>query len=155
MRTVSQLALVACLSAAVLGADSRIPQDLESVKSEPGLEKRAGLALRFASNKVNDVLTAYEAGDADGGVALLAQIQEAVELAYDSLMATGKNPRRNPKHFKRAEIRTRELARALEALRRDLNYDERPAVDGVHGRITEINTQLLMAIMTKKKKKKQ
>ena len=30
---------------------------------------------------------------------LLAQIQEAVELAYDSLMATGKNPRKNPKPF--------------------------------------------------------
>ena len=154
MRIVSRLTLVVLLSAAVLGADSKVPQDLESIKSEPRLEKRAGLALHFASYKVDVVLAAYEEGDADRGVAALAQIQEAVELAYDSLMATGKNPRKNPKHFKRAEIRTRELTRELEALRRELHYDERPAVDGVHSRITEINTQLLMAIMTKKKKKK-
>ena len=153
MRIVSQLTLVVLLSAAVLGADSGVPQDLESIKSEPRLEKRAGLALRFAKHKVDGVLAAYQEGDADGGVALLAQIQQAVELAYDSLMATGKNPRRHPKHFKRAEIRTRELARDLEALGRELNFDERSAVDGVHSRVTEINTQLLMAIMTKKKKK--
>ena len=153
MRIVSQLTLVVLLSAAVLGADSRDPQDLESIKSEPRLEKRAGLALRFAKHKVDDVLAAYQAGDAEGGVALLAQIEQAVELAYDSLMATGKNPRRHPKHFKRAEIRTRELARDLEALGRELNFDERSAADGVHSRVTEINTQLLMAIMTKKKKK--
>ena len=155
MRIVSRLTLVVLLSAVVLGADSRVPQDLESIKSEPRLEKRADLALRFASYKVDVVLAAYEEGDADGGVALLAQIREAVELAYDSLMATGKNPRKNPRHFKRAEIRTRELARELEALRRELNYNERPAIDGVHSRITEINMRLLMAIMTKKKKKKE
>ena len=155
MRIVSGLTLVVLLSVAVLGADSRGPQDLASVRSEPRLEKRAGLALRFASYTVDSVLAAYEEGAADSGVALLAQIQEAVELAYDSLMATGKNPRKHPKHFKRAEIRTRELAKELEALRRDLNYDERSAVDGVHSRITEINTQLLMAIMTKKKKKQE
>ena len=155
MRIVSRLTLVVLLSAVVLGADSRVPQDLESIKSEPQLEKRADLALRFASYKVDVVLAAYEEGDADGGVALLAQIREAVELAYDALMATGKNPRKNPRHFKRAEIRTRELARELEALRRELNYNERSAVDGVHSRITEINMRLLMAIMTKKKKKKE
>ena len=153
MRIVSQLTLIVLLSAAVLGADSRVPQDLESIKSEPRLEKRAGLALRFAKHKVDSVLAAYQEGDAEGGVALLAQIEQAVELAYDSLMATGKNPRRHPKHFKRAEIRTRELARDLEALGRELNFDERAAADGVHSRVTEINTQLLMAIMTKKKKK--
>ena len=153
MSIVSQLTLVVLLSAAVLGADSGVPKDLESIKSEPRLEKRAGLALRFAKHQVDAVLAAYQAGDANGGVALLAQIGQAVELAYDSLMATGKNPRRHPKHFKRAEIRTRELARDLEALGRELNFDERSAVDGVHSRVTEINTQLLMAIMTKKKKK--
>ena len=154
MRIVTRLTLFVALSAAVLGADSRVPRDLESIKSEPGFEKRAGLALRFAKHKVDSVLAAYQEGDADGGVALLAQIQQAVELAYDSLMATGKTPRRHPKHFKRAEIRTRELARELDALRRELNFDERSAVDGVHSRVTEINTQLLMAIMTKKKKQK-
>ena len=154
MRIVSQLTLVVLLSAAVLGADPGVPQDLESIKSEPRLEKRAGLALRFAKHQVDGVLAAYQEGDAEGGVALLAQIEQAVELAYDSLMATGKNPRRHPRHFKRAEIRTRELARDIEALGRELNFDERDAADGVHSRVTEINTQLLMAIMTKKKKKK-
>ena len=69
MRIVSRLTLVVLLSAAVLGADSRVPQDLESIKSEPRLEKRAGLALHFASHKVDVVLAAYEEGDADSGVA--------------------------------------------------------------------------------------
>ena len=41
------------------------------------------------------------------------EIQEAVELAHEALSATGKHARRNPKHFKRAEIQTRNLLKLV------------------------------------------
>lgn len=151
MRVSSQLVLVLLFPAFVLGNDAKTSKDLEFVKLEPRLEKRASLALHFASHKVDYVFAAYQEGDANEALTLLGQIQRAVELAYDSLMATGKVPHKKPKHFKRAEILTRRLMTELEALRRELNYDERLAVDDVHRHVTEINKRLLMAIMTKRK----
>lgn len=147
------LPLVA-LSALVLipAFAARPPADLEAIKAEPKLERRARYALKFAKTCVKRVLKAYQDGDTARGEELLLEIQEAVELAYDSLMATGKHPRKKPKHFKRAEIRTRRLLSDLDELRRNLHYDERKTLDAVQAKISEINDKLLMAIMTKPKK---
>ena len=51
---------------------------------------------------------AYEKGENDEVAAALAEIQESVDLAYTSLTKTGKDPRRSPKWFKKAEIETRD-----------------------------------------------
>ena len=99
------------------------------------------------------VLAAYQQNDPEGGKQILAEIQEAVELAHEALKATGKPARRRPKHFKRAEIQTRRLLDQLDDLSRNLLVDERGAVDTVRERVSEINDQLLRAIMTKPKKK--
>ena len=85
------------------------------------------------------------------GPMIMEQIQEAVARAHQGRSATGKNPRKNPKHFKRAEIQTRNLVKQLRGLSRDLNYDEREVVESVMDRVSAINDQLLLAIMTKKK----
>jgi len=61
----------------------------------------------------------------------LKEFQGAVDLSVDSLQATGKNARRNPKHFKRAELRLRDLLRRLETFKRDMSFDDRPVLDGV------------------------
>ena len=117
------------------------------------MERRARAALDFAKASVKPVLKAYEQGDPQLGVQLLMQIQEAVELAHEALTATGKHARRNPKHFKRAEIQSRNLIKQLRSLSQTLNYDEREVVDSVVDRVSAINDQLLLAIMTKRKKK--
>ncbi len=145
------LSCVLCLAGFRLAPAAERPADLESIKAEPNLERRARSALDFAKASVKPVLRAYEQSDSQRGTQLLMQIQEAVELAHQALSATGKNPRKNPKHFKRAEIQTRNLVKQLRGLSRDLNYDEREVVESVMDRVSAINDQLLLAIMTKKK----
>ena len=125
----------------------------ESLKAEPDLERKARRALEFSRAQVDHVLAAYQKSEPEEGKRILDEILAAVELANEALAETGKAARRRPKHFKRAEIQTRRLIKQLDALSRNLLFDERPAVDPVRERVSEINDQLLRAIMTKPKKK--
>ena len=86
------------------------------------------------------------------GAALLREIQAAVELAQESLQSTGKPAWKKPKHFKRAEIQTRALLDELDDLDRKLGYDERDELKTVRARVEQVNQEILMSIMTKKKK---
>ena len=150
MRTFCGIYLAALLLAVSLPAADKTPTDLETVKAERDLERRSGLALEFARRTVERVVEAYRAGDAERGIELLQQIQEAVELSQESLQATGKNASKKPKHFKKAEIETRRLLRDFDGARKALNYDQREDLDAVAERISEINRELLMSIMTKR-----
>lgn len=143
--------LTALLGGVLLAAAEK-PADLEALRAEPKLEKRAQLALRFAHDAVDRMTEAYVSGNAVKGQAIIEELQGAVELAYESLMATGKNPRRKPKHFKRAEIETRKLLNELRDAEGDLVFDELGPLRELQASISEINDRLLMAIMTKKKK---
>ena len=142
--------LIAFAAAAAEGPGSA---KFESLKTEPDLERKARRALEFSRAEVDRVLTAYQRNDPEGGKQILAEILAAVELADEALTATGKPARRRPKHFKRAEIQTRRLLKQLDALSHNLLVDERGAVDPVRERVSEINDQLLRAIMSKPKKK--
>ena len=154
MSKLSQVLLCAvlCWAGLRLAPAARPAASLESIRTEPNLERRSQSALAFARATIKPVLKAYEQGDAELGGWLLMQIQEAVELAQEALSATGKSARRNPKYFKRAEIQSRNLIKQLRALSRALNYDEREVVDSVVDRVSAINDELLLAIMTKRKK---
>ena len=150
-------AIVGLMMVAAVWSPARAPlwagtyQALERIGREPNLERRAKLALAHAESCVERAGRAYEEGDPKQGEALLAEIQASVEFAKESLDATGKNPSRKPKHFKRAEIATRELVRLLNDLEIRLGFDEREPVKPVRARIVEINTEILMGIMAKKK----
>jgi len=147
------LSVALCMTGLSLAPGAELAADLESIKTEANFERRARAALDFAKANVKPVLKAYEQGDPQHGIQLLMQIQEAVELAHEALSATGKHARRKPKHFKRAEIQTRNLIKQLQTLSHALNYDEREVVASVMDRVSAINDELLLAIMTKKKKK--
>jgi hypothetical protein len=82
---------------------------------------------------------------------LLDEIRHAVELARKSLYETGKDPARKSQPFKKAEIATRRLLRDLDDIEKDLRFDEREYLTKVRTRIAEINEELLMAIMAKKR----
>ena len=88
--------------------------DLKPALAEPNLEKRSKLALDNAAAVYQAARSAYEKGDNDRAAAAVAEIQESVDLAYKSLTETGKNPRKSPKWFKKAEIETRDLLRKLD-----------------------------------------
>jgi regulator of sigma D len=126
--------------------------DLASVKSEPNLEKRSDMALDYADSAMDSARDAYKKGDYAKCTQELQQVREAVDLSYESLMATGKDPRKNSKHFKKAEKATRQLLRRLDGLNEIMSVVDRPTIEPVQRRISEVHDALLMGIMTKKKK---
>lgn len=150
--TLRFLAIVAAALLCAAPAFSETPLGLEAVKKEIDLEKRARLAVRYARDSVGRVATFYREGKRDEGEALLLDIQTAVELADESLKATGKPAWKKSKPFKVVEIATRKLLRDLDDLDRKLGYDERDQLIKVRARIEQVNQELLLAIMTKKKK---
>jgi hypothetical protein len=74
-------------------------------------------------------------------------------LAHKSLNATGKDPRKSPKWFKKAEIETRDLLRKLESFQHQMGFEDRPLVDKAKAAITQVHDDLLVGLMQGKKKK--
>lgn len=126
--------------------------DLASVKSEPNLEKRSDLALENANAALDQAREASSAGDAAKLSAALNEVVESVALAYDSLEASGKEAR-NSRFFKRAEVRTHEMARRLSDMAHAVSLEDQPLIEKVRDRVSEVHDDLLQEIMTNKKKK--
>lgn len=139
--------LIPLLLALPLGA-----ADLDAVKAEPNLEKRARLALDNATVAFKAAQDAYmQKGDLKLTTAALDEVAQSVGLAYESLNQTGKNPRRSPKHFKYAEIRTRDLLRRLTDFREQMSALDRDDIDKVRAAVQKVHDDLLVGIMGKKK----
>src|SRR5689334_12042264 len=122
------------LAAAVavgLWASGFAQADLKRAQAEPNLEKRSGLAMDNAVAAYQAARTAYGKGENEAVAEKVGEILESVDLAYESLMKTGKDPRKNPKWFKRAEIQSRDLLRKLEAFQQEMGFSERPMLEKV------------------------
>jgi cytochrome c556 len=105
--------------------------DLTAVKAEPNLEKRSEKALVYAGEVLTAMRAELDRNDVEKIKDQLIEFQAAVDVSVDALEATGKNARKSPKYFKRAELRLRELQRRLETFKRDMGIDDRPVLDGV------------------------
>ena len=124
--------------------------DLTAIRQEPNLERRSDLALENAATALTGCSEAYKSGDLEKTMAAAAEIEESVTLAYDSLRDTGKDPRRNPKFFKRAEMTTRQLLRRLDGLIESMSIKDRAILLVVRDRVSDIHDELLNGIMKKK-----
>ena len=125
--------------------------DLAAIKLEPNLERRSDLALQNASAAMDAARDASAAGDIGKVKSSLEELRESVDLAYQSLVDSGKSARRNPKFFKRAELKTREIMRRLEGLGNAVDSDDRVSVESVRDRVSKIHDNLIEDIMEKKK----
>jgi exonuclease VII small subunit len=126
--------------------------DLTAVQSEPNLERRSERALDNANLALDAARDDYNSGNYDKSQSELQEVRDSVELAYRSLSDTGKDPRKDPKFFKRAELRTRELLRRLEGVGQGMSQIDRVTLDKVRAEISEVHDNLLNGIMSKKKK---
>jgi hypothetical protein len=133
--------------AAAAGA---LQADLSAVRAESNLEKRSDKALQHAAKVIDSLRETYRTGEWKAVEAALDEIRAAVELSSESLHSTGKKARRSPKHFKRAELRTRELARRLDSFAQEVSVDERPAVEKVRAFVVKIHDDFLNDIMGQK-----
>lgn len=129
-----------------------LPASIKDVISEPNLEKRSRLALDNADQAYQAARSAYGAGNTDAVTAALHEVQESVEVAYASLQATGKDPRKSPKWFKKAEMETRDLLRRLDSFRDAMSFDDRSSVDPIKAKVQQVHDELLMGLMEGKHK---
>jgi len=136
----------------VAGTPEGTPEDdLARVEAEPHPDKRAHMALDNADDALKQAREAYDKGDNEAMAARLQEAERSVELADSSLKETGKNPSRSPKHFKYAELKTRDLLRKLNGFREAMSVTDRPPLEHVIGTVQKIHDALLDGIMGKNK----
>jgi len=124
--------------------------DLNTVKSEPKPERRSELAMEYANTALDSAKAAYSEGRWEQTHAALQDVDAAVALSYESLVSTGKNPRKNSTAFKKAEKATRELLRRLSGFRDFMSAVDHPAVDPVVAKVNQVHDQLIQGIMAGK-----
>ena len=124
--------------------------DLAAIKMEPNLERRSERAIDNASVAMDSARDAATAGDPAKIKAALEELRDSVDLAYQSLVDSGKSARRSPKFFKKAELKTRELMRRLEGLAQAVDSDDRTVVESVRDRVSKVHDDLIQDIMQKK-----
>jgi len=126
--------------------------DLTAARAEPNLEKRSKLAMDNAIAVLHEAREAYLNGDSKEAAAKVGEVEESIDLVYTSLMQTGKDPRRSPRWFKRAEIETRNLLRSLDSFQHDMSFDDRPMLNKTKERVQKVHDDLLTGLMEGKKK---
>ncbi len=124
--------------------------DITAVKSEPDLEKRSELALANADHAIDEAKQAYNNGDDQAQHAALLEVQQLVEVSYDALEHSNKNPRRS-KYYKNAELKVRALVRRLSSFREEVGFETRQSVDAVIKKLSDVHDQLVNDVMSKKK----
>ncbi len=125
--------------------------DLTKAKAERNPDRRARLALENAALQLRAAGDADKAGDWGKAKAALAELSDSVDLAYESLKTTGRNPR-NSSQYKNFEIKTRTLLKGLGDFRERLDFDQREEVKPLADHLQAVHDQVLESILEPKKK---
>jgi hypothetical protein len=107
--------------------------------------------LKNADSMIGRAREAYRKVDEAELKAALEEYDESIELCRQSLEESGRNARKKPKYFKKAEIGARQLLRRLDTLRQEMSVDDRPQVDPMIEKTHQFQESILAAIMGKKK----
>ena len=135
----------------LLAASVAAQADLDTVKAEPNLEKRSDRALQNAEQALDRARDAYQKGDDSVYNSAIDEVAQSIDLCKQSLDESGKNARRSPKYFKKAEIGIRHLTRRLENFRIEASVDDRAPVEKVISLAHRLQEEILHAIMGKKR----
>jgi hypothetical protein len=132
-------------------AAAPIPTPFDQVKAEPNPERRARAAVELAVTAERNAEAALSNGDMKKVVAELTTMQESMEMARDSLIASKKTPGRDPGLYKHAELRSRELLIRLDDFERRLAVEDRGLVAVPKARVLEIHDYWFEGIMGRTK----
>ncbi|MGC9945631.1 MAG: hypothetical protein ABSF64_04485 [Bryobacteraceae bacterium] len=144
--------MISRLLLAIVILSGPLRADLDQAKAEPNLGKRSALALDHAFDALTLARDAYTKGQNAEVEKWVKEVNESVELAETSLHETGKNPRKSPKWFKRAESSTRDLSRRLDAFQRAMDLSDRPMLDSVKAKVQQVHDDLLEGVLEGKQK---
>lgn len=126
--------------------------DLKKALAEPDLGKRSKLALDNSLTAYQSARDAYLASEMERVKTAIDEMEQSVDLAFQSLKDTGKNPRNSPRWFKNAELATRDLARRIASFQDQMSYTDRALLDQVKARVQQVHDELLLGLMEGKKK---
>jgi hypothetical protein len=126
--------------------------DLKKALAEPDLGKRSKLALDNALAAYQSARDAYQTSEMERVKTAIDEMGQSVDLAFQSLKDTGKNPRNSPRWFKNAELATRDLARRIASFQDQMSYTDRALLDQVKARVQQVHDELLLGLMEGKKK---
>jgi hypothetical protein len=135
----------------LLGAMWAQQADWAAINAERDPEKKYARALDFAAGQIDAARKRYEHGEMDAFRSSLGEIKDSVVLCDVTLRATGRNPSKSPKHFKRAELKIREMLKRLNSFAQEVSVDDREAVTAVVQSINKIHEELLLDIMGRRK----
>ena len=131
MRTHESIAVDAGVGPGCPAACARA--DLKAALAEHDLGRRSKLALDNAGAAMKAAREAYQQAITKAVAAAAKEIQESVDLAWDSLERPERIRASSPKWFKQAEIETRNLLKKLETLQHDMGFEDRPMLDKCQG----------------------
>jgi hypothetical protein len=114
---------------------------------QPNLEQQARLSLDKADKALADAKAAYAKHDMEVTRSSIQTMLAEVESAEKALADTRKDARRNPKHFKLGEMRTREMLKRIDSLENDMDIDERSFVAEAKVKVQAIHDEWLLGIM--------
>ena len=134
MKLVAAAALLMSLSMAASEHESL--DQLQARAARAGGSEQVRLYLEVAARQLQAADEAFNAGEVEQGNALVNQLSAACEKAGAAARSSGK-------HQKQAEIHMRNLQRRLEAMRRNLSYDDRDALSQAIDRIEKLRAELL------------
>lgn len=123
---------------------------LDAVKAESNLEKRSEKALEYAADVLTLVRTDIETKPWATVEAQIQEFRAAIDLSYESLKSSGKQARRSPKYFKKADVALRTLGRRLRGIQEVTNLDDRPKLDEVIAHVDRLQDELVAMTMGEK-----
>ena len=150
-RVATLLVLATALVAAAASERAKVEAKLAR---EGNPIKKALLEVQLAEISLKDARRLYQEGDPENGLEKLKEMLSWSEKAHDRLFQTGRNPRKKPGGFKKAEIRLRKLGRRLADLLLAVPFEERKEIQNIAGRLSEIRERLLLGILQGKEAKK-
>ncbi len=133
--------MLALLGWLLCGADG-----LDTIRNNADQERRYRAALDYSGEQLTASRKAYEENRHADFTAALDEVAAGARLCDETLRATGRNRVRNATHFKRAELKLRELMRRLAQFEKEVSVDDRGPVHKVKETVQALHDQLLLDI---------
>ena len=82
---------------------------------------------------------------------MLQKVVESVQICDESLRGTGKDPAKHSKHFKKAELKIRDILRRMKSLEEEVDVDQREVITASKQKVQQVHDELLLDIMGRRK----
>jgi hypothetical protein len=121
-------------------------QLLSEIQKEQNLVRKAKKQILLSRLEFAEVQDAYLHGHFDQGAKLLATFSTTVDDAWKNLVDSGRKASKQSDGFRQLEIALRENARALDDLKRSVDYFDREPLESAETRLEQTHAQVIVAL---------